>query len=64
MLTGRSAGGVCVMSCPSIRMRPDSGRSKPAMRLSSVDLPDPLGPMTAVKLPAGNRASKRIAMSS
>ena len=34
-------------------MRPASGASKPAMSRSSVDLPEPDGPTTAVRLPAG-----------
>ena len=33
--------------------RPASGRSRPAISRSSVDLPQPLGPITTVKLPAG-----------
>src|SRR5581483_11960898 len=35
------------MSWPSIRMRPAVGRRTPVMQLKRVDLPAPLGPMTA-----------------
>ncbi len=34
-------------------MLPDLGWCNPAMALRSVDLPEPLGPITAVTLPAG-----------
>ena len=33
--------------------RPETGRSSPAAHWSSVDLPEPDGPITAVKVPAG-----------
>ena len=46
--TGRAAGGAAPTSAPPISTRPDCGVSKPATRLSSVDLPEPLGPMMAV----------------
>src|SRR5262249_45016614 len=38
-------------SIPSSVTDPDVGRSRPAAQCSSVDLPDPDGPITAVKLP-------------
>lgn len=42
--TGRAEGGSAATSTPSIKTRPDCGASKPAIRLSMVDLPEPLGP--------------------
>jgi hypothetical protein len=36
-----------------ITTRPASGASSPAITRSSVDLPEPLGPSSAVKLPSG-----------
>src|SRR5258708_13628818 len=44
MPMSRLAGGSWVMSSPSTRTRPPSGRSNPATTLSSVVLPEPLGP--------------------
>ena len=44
MLTGRSYGGMSVMSRPSMKMRPAVGRSKPASMRSSVVLPQPEAP--------------------
>src|SRR5690606_20171775 len=41
-----------VMSSPSTRSSPLSGLSIPAIRLSSVLLPDPEGPISAVNSPA------------
>src|ERR1700733_10716113 len=41
----RARGGVRVMSLPSKCTVPVSGRSTPVMRLNSVDLPAPFGPM-------------------
>jgi len=41
-----------VMSTPSKRSSPESGLSMPAIRLSSVDLPDPDGPISPRKSPA------------
>ena len=61
METGRSAGASAVTSRPPMRMRPEAGASKPATRLSSVDLPEPLGPMTAVIAPALAKQSNAIA---
>src|SRR5689334_7344882 len=40
------------MSMPATRSTPLSGLSMPAMRLSSVVLPEPDGPISAVKSPA------------
>ena len=51
MLTGRRCGGTPVMSCPSIRMRPLSGLSKPASRRSRVVLPQPEPPSRANSSP-------------
>src|ERR1700722_5034686 len=44
----RCRGSTSVTSSPSITTRPSSGRSSPAMSFSSVDLPEPEGPRTAV----------------
>ena len=44
MLTGRSYGGIDVMSTPSMKILPDVGRSNPASILSSVVLPQPDAP--------------------
>src|SRR5438132_13576792 len=38
--------------CPSTRTSPDDGGSKPAATLSSVDLPQPVGPTTETNSPA------------
>jgi ABC-type Mn2+/Zn2+ transport system ATPase subunit len=43
-----------VMSISPMRTRPASTRSRPAAQCSSVDLPEPDGPMTAVQPPRGN----------
>jgi len=45
--------GIAVTSSPPIHTRPESGESSPAMQCSSVDFPDPDGPITAVNDPAG-----------
>src|SRR5687768_498999 len=45
-----------VTAAPSIVIRPRSGRSNPAMMLSSVDLPQPEGPTMATNSPS--RTSK------
>lgn len=42
-----------LISSPSTTIWPRSGRSRPAAHWSSVDFPEPDGPMTAVKLPVG-----------
>src|SRR5689334_17709951 len=47
MLTGRLYGGMPRRSCPSSRMRPADGSSKPASILSRVDLPQPEAPSRA-----------------
>ena len=49
----RSCGRASVTSSPSIRIAPVSGASSPAMIRSSVDLPEPLGPSSAVSDPSG-----------
>ena len=43
-----------VISSPSKRMQPESGRIEPEMRLMSVDFPAPLGPMMEVRTPGRN----------
>src|SRR5882672_5614833 len=48
----RCAGSSCVTSAPSTRMRPASAISNPAMTLSSVVLPEPLGPRMVTNSPA------------
>src|SRR6478609_5395374 len=45
------------MSWPSTKTRPPVGRSRPAAQLRSVDLPEPDGPMTAVKVPGAKARS-------
>jgi hypothetical protein len=40
------------MSSPLSRMRPDDTGYLPVTRLNSVDLPAPLGPMSAWRVPA------------
>ena len=42
------------MSWPSMRMRPEVTSKKRGMRLTSVDLPAPLGPTSASTSPAVN----------
>src|ERR1700752_3448751 len=42
---------MCVISSPATVMLPCVGTSKPPSRLSSVVLPEPLGPMKATKSP-------------
>src|SRR5215471_11666437 len=49
----RSWGAMPVTSCPRKRTRPASGRRWPVMRLNSVVLPAPFGPMIALMEPAG-----------
>ena len=43
-----------VISTPSIQTEPPVGRSSPARMCMSVDLPEPDGPMIAVKRPRSN----------
>ena len=47
MLTGRWYGGIPAISCPSIRIVPELGCSKPASMRSSVVLPQPDDPSRA-----------------
>jgi hypothetical protein len=49
----RASSESVVRSTPSSTAVPDVGRSRPARRCMSVDLPEPDGPMMAVKAPAG-----------
>src|SRR5215468_2873993 len=51
MFTGRRFGGMSMTSCPSISITPASGCSKPAIILSKVDLPHPLGPSRETNSP-------------
>jgi hypothetical protein len=48
--TASSFSGSLVMSWPATRTAPASGRSSPDPHCSSVLLPDPDGPMTAVNV--------------
>ncbi len=52
MLVGRWFAGTPAMSCPSIRMVPAVGSSKPAMQRSSVVLPQPDGPSSEKNSPS------------
>ena len=45
------------ISWPSTTARPDVTRSRPAMQCMSVDLPEPEGPMIAVKRPDAKSTS-------
>ena len=47
----RACGGIAVMSEPSNTMRPVVGATSPVIRLNSVVLPAPLGPITASASP-------------
>ena len=49
----RRCGGTAVTSSPLMTTDPESGVSSPAMTRSSVDLPEPLGPSSAVSEPSG-----------
>src|SRR3989442_959756 len=51
MLTGRWYGGTAFIAIPSIRIRPSSGVSKPAISRSNVVLPQPEGPSSAKNSP-------------
>ena len=53
----RAPAAIRVMSSPSSTMRPRSGRSMPVIRLNSVDLPAPFGPMMPSASP---RASDEV----
>src|SRR4051794_10100061 len=59
----RTSGAVRVRSRPSKRMRPDRGRSRPMMLLSSVVLPTPLRPMRQTSWPAPTSKSTPRKMS-
>ncbi len=48
----RLAGGTLVMSTPSIRIGPPVTSSSPAIRRSSVDLPQPDGPTKTTNSPS------------
>jgi hypothetical protein len=43
-------------ACPASRISPDVGRSSPAAHCSKVLLPEPDGPITAVKVPGAKSA--------
>src|SRR5690242_5560788 len=45
-------------SAPATSIAPFVGRSRPAIRLSSVDLPEPDGPMSASNEPSGTSRSR------
>jgi hypothetical protein len=45
--------GSAVASAPAMTTRPLSGASSPAITRSRVDLPEPLGPSSAVSAPSG-----------
>ena len=52
MFTGRLSDGIPAMSCPSIRIWPSVGNSKPAIMRSNVVLPQPDGPSSTKNSPA------------
>src|SRR5882762_7548629 len=51
MAMSRSFGGMSLTTRPPISTIPSLGRSRPAMMLSSVDLPQPDGPTSTVNSP-------------
>jgi hypothetical protein len=51
--TVSSASSIPLISVAPTKTRPLVTESNPAMMCMSVDLPEPLGPITAVKRPAG-----------
>ncbi len=53
----RSSCDTVVMSSPFSMMRPDDGESAPVIRLTSVVLPAPFGPISARRAP---RSSVRL----
>src|SRR3954471_12234857 len=55
----RLCGGTSAIERSSIRMSPASGVRNPAIRLSVVVLPDPLGPSSETKAPAGTSSEMR-----
>ena len=61
-IRARSSSVRPVMTSPSIVIVPSSGTSRPATRFSSVDLPQPDGPITATNSPAAmSRSTPRRA---
>ena len=58
MASPRLAGGTSVTSRPSISMWPDETSSSPAMRRSSVDLPQPEGPTKTTNSPSSMARSR------
>ena len=56
--TAKPSSSQVPRSVPETVMRPDVARSKPAMTIRSVDLPEPLGPITATASP--NDTSRSI----
>ena len=65
MLVGRRLAGTSVMSRPPTRSVPSSTSSSPAIMRSVVDLPQPDGPSSEKKLPAGtvNEMSRTATLS-
>ncbi|SIR10792.1 hypothetical protein SAMN05421833_10635 [Microbispora rosea] len=57
--TASSCSLIFVMSCPAMRTAPDCGRSRPEAHCSRVLLPEPDGPITAVKAPLRNATLTR-----
>ena len=55
-----SASLSVAMSMPAISIVPAVGLSMPAMRLSKVLLPEPLGPISATNSPAATSSSMPI----
>ena len=55
----RTRSGRRVIGSPAMRTWPPSGSSRPARQASSVDLPDPEGPVTATSLAAVRPAATR-----
>ena len=51
---------IALTSSPATRTVPRVGLSRPATRLSSVDLPEPDGPMSAVKLPSSKSIERSL----
>src|SRR5688572_6869522 len=53
-------GLIALTSSPATRTVPRVGLSSPATRFSSVDLPDPEGPISAVKLPSSKSIERSL----
>ena len=51
MLVGRLLGGTSVIACPSMKISPSLGNSKPAIMRRSVVLPQPEGPSSEKNSP-------------